>query len=94
MLLEENVLAGTLKPDGTLVLDEVPTLPAGRVTIVLRPQGSGNDSSTGWWEYARQSHEDLVKNNTKFMNDAEVQSYIESLRESDAIDEWLHKRAS
>ena len=34
----ETVVAGTLKPDGTLELDEKPNLPAGRVTVVLRPQ--------------------------------------------------------
>jgi hypothetical protein len=34
----ETVIQGTIQPDGTLVLDEKPTLPAGRVTVVLRPE--------------------------------------------------------
>ena len=36
MSLAEIVIEGTLKPDGTLELDEKPNLPAGRVTVVLR----------------------------------------------------------
>ena len=38
MSLEEAIVAGTLEPDGTLVLDQKPNLPPGRVTIVLRPE--------------------------------------------------------
>jgi hypothetical protein len=32
----EAVIEGTIQPDGTLLLDEKPNLPAGRVTVVLR----------------------------------------------------------
>ena len=38
MNLTETVLEGTLQPDGTLVLDQKPTLPPGRVTVVLRQE--------------------------------------------------------
>ena len=34
----ETVIEGTIQPDGTLVLDEKPNLPAGRVTVVLRQE--------------------------------------------------------
>jgi hypothetical protein len=34
---------GTLQPDGTLVLDEKPNLPAGRVRVVLQSQSSPVD---------------------------------------------------
>lgn len=37
MSLTESVIEGTLKPDGTLELDEKPNLPPGRVKVVLRP---------------------------------------------------------
>ena len=37
MSLSENVIEGTLKPDGTLELDEKPSLPPGRVTVILQP---------------------------------------------------------
>jgi len=36
MSLTESVTEGTIQPDGTLVLDEKPTLAPGRVTVVLR----------------------------------------------------------
>jgi hypothetical protein len=38
MSLSETVIEGTIQPDGTLVLDEKPNLPAGRVTVVLRQE--------------------------------------------------------
>lgn len=38
----EFVIEGTLQPDGTLVLDEKPNLPAGRVTVVLRQEPAMN----------------------------------------------------
>ncbi len=38
MRLTETVIEGTLQADGTLVLDEKPNLPPGRVTVVLRQQ--------------------------------------------------------
>ena len=51
MSLIEAVVEGTLKPDGTLELDEKPKLPPGRVKVVLwqeaepkSPQPSGDDS--------------------------------------------------
>jgi hypothetical protein len=34
----ETVIEGTLKPDGTLELDEKPNLPPGRVQVVLRQE--------------------------------------------------------
>jgi hypothetical protein len=41
-------IQGTLREDGTLVLDEKPNLPPGRVKVVLQPahlhEGDGNDA--------------------------------------------------
>lgn len=54
MSLQEIVVAGTLKPDGTLELDRKPDLPPGRVTVVLRqeseacrPRRIGGNSCNG-----------------------------------------------
>ena len=38
MSLTETVIEGTLDADGTLVLDEKPNLPPGRVKVVLRQE--------------------------------------------------------
>jgi hypothetical protein len=37
----EIVVEGTLKPDGTLELDEKPSLPPGRVKVTLQPAQAG-----------------------------------------------------
>jgi hypothetical protein len=36
MSITEKVLEGTLNPDGTLILDEAPKLPPGRVKVLLQ----------------------------------------------------------
>ncbi len=36
----ETVIEGTLKPDGTLELDQKPRLSPGRVTVVLRQESA------------------------------------------------------
>ncbi len=36
MSLDEAVIEGTIQPDGTLVLDEKPNLPAGRVQVIVQ----------------------------------------------------------
>ena len=38
MNLTETVIGGTIQPDGTLVLDEKPRLPPGRVRVVVRTE--------------------------------------------------------
>ena len=38
MSLHEVMIKGTLQPDGTLQLDSKPSLPPGRITVVLRQE--------------------------------------------------------
>jgi hypothetical protein len=38
MQMTEKVIDGTIRPDGTLVLDEKPNLPPGRVKVLLRQE--------------------------------------------------------
>jgi hypothetical protein len=51
MSLEEIVVAGTLKPDGTLELDQKPSLAPGQVTVVLRQEPAGPPPQEDWWQY-------------------------------------------
>jgi hypothetical protein len=44
MSVTEAVIEGTLKPDGTLELDEKPNLPPGRATVVLRQERAASAS--------------------------------------------------
>ncbi len=42
------MVAGTLKPDGTLELDQKPTLPPGRVMVVLRQESEAAPPQEDW----------------------------------------------
>jgi hypothetical protein len=56
MSVQEIEVAGTLKPDDTLELDQRPNLPPGRVTVVLR-----QESEAAPWKCCR----DLGQNATE-----------------------------
>ena len=47
MSLGELVIEGTLKPDGTLDLDQKPSLSPGRVKVVLQPAQAGTPPKRG-----------------------------------------------
>jgi hypothetical protein len=47
MSLTEITVEGTLKPDGTLELDQKPNLAPGRVTVILQPAPSGTAPQRG-----------------------------------------------
>jgi hypothetical protein len=42
-----ETVEGTLKPDGTLELDQKPSLAPGRVTVTLQPSQAGSTPSKG-----------------------------------------------
>ena len=47
MSLTEVVIEGTLKPDGTLELDQKPSLSPGRVKVILQPAQAGTPPKGG-----------------------------------------------
>ena len=47
MSLAEIVVEGTLKPDGTLELDQKPSLSPGRVKVILQPAQAGAPPKRG-----------------------------------------------
>ena len=47
MSLNEVVVEGTLKPDGTLELDQTPNLSPGRVKVILQPVRAGAPGQRG-----------------------------------------------
>lgn len=91
MSLTETVIAGTLKPDGTLELDEKPNLSPGRVTVVLRQEAEVKPPQEDWWQYMQRSRRELEASGAKFMNEEEMKAHIEWLREPDRIDEMLRQ---
>jgi predicted amidohydrolase len=88
MSLTEVVVQGTLNPDGTLNLDEKPSLSPGRVTVVLR-QESKPTPTADWWEFMQSARKKMVEAGCHFMDEKEIQAHIEWLREGDRIDDML-----
>jgi hypothetical protein len=84
MSQSEVVVAGTLKPDGTLELDQRPNLAPGRVTIVLRPAPAED-----WWQFMQRARRELEATGSPFMDEKEIQTQVEWLREGDRIDDLL-----
>jgi hypothetical protein len=90
MSLTEVVVQGTLSPDGTLQLDEKPTLPPGRVTVVLRQEtGATPPPQEGWWQFMQNARKKMEEAGCHFMDEKEMQAHIEWLREGDHIDDLL-----
>jgi hypothetical protein len=92
MSLTETVIEGTLKPDGTLELDQKPNLPPGRVTVVLRQEAAlAPPPQEDWWQYLQRVRAEREAAGYPFMNEAEMNAHIEWLREPDRIDEMLRE---
>ena len=51
-------LTGTLRPDGTLALDERPDLPPGRVRVIVQavPEAAPKED---WWEFMQRARREL-----------------------------------
>ena len=74
---------GTVRPDGTLELDQKLTVPPGRVKIRLEPVPRGAGASEGLAEFVRRTRAEAQAQGSPFMNDAEVEAWIEELRAED-----------
>ncbi|HWB12398.1 MAG TPA: hypothetical protein VG826_24450 [Pirellulales bacterium] len=87
----EAIVEGTLQPDGTLVLDAKPNLPPGRVTVVLRQEAKAPPPQDDWFQFLVAARKRMEEAGCGFMNDREVQTHIEWLREAEQIDELLRQ---
>jgi hypothetical protein len=59
MSLDETVVDGTLRSDGTVELDQKPNLAPGRVTVVLRPHTPAPPPQEDWWQFLQRSRREL-----------------------------------
>jgi hypothetical protein len=91
MSVQEIVVAGTLKPDGTLELDQKPNLAPGRVTVVLRQESAAAAPQEDWWQFLQRTRRELEAAGHPFMNDEEVSAYVGWLREGDRFDDFLRE---
>lgn len=87
----EVIVDGTLKPDGTLELDQKPSLSPGRVQVVLRPVPQASPPQEGWWPYMQSVRRKMEEAGCHFMDEREMQAHIEWLREGDRIDDLLRE---
>jgi hypothetical protein len=89
--LTEIVLEGTLNTDGTLELDQKPSLSPGGVTVVLRQESGTSPPQEDWWQFMQRARRELEVAGSHFMNEAEVTAHIEWLRQGDHIDDLLRQ---
>ena len=86
-------VGGTLRPDGSLVLDEKPNLPPGRVRVVLQvvevPTPPPQES---WWDYLQRVRNEREKAGYPFMTEEEVTAWIEELRADDDRIEEVYRQ--
>jgi hypothetical protein len=80
---------GTLRDDGTLLLDETPKLPPGRVRVLVQALPAKGPPTETLLEFVERSRRELAAAGSHFMNEHEVDAHVELLREGDAIDELL-----
>jgi hypothetical protein len=91
MSLTEIVVKGTLKPDGTLELDQKPSLSPGRVTVVLRQESQTAPPKEDWFQHLQRIRAEREAAGYPFMNEAEANAHIEWLREEDRMDQVLRE---
>ena len=88
----EIVVEGTLKPDGSLELDQKPDLSPGRVQVVLRQAAQTSPSlQEDWFQFLQNARKKMEEAGCPFMDEKEMQAHIEWLREGDRIDDLLRE---
>ena len=72
MNISQIVVQGILQADGTLLLNEMPNLPAGPVEVFIRSQPAANADAESWWEFLKRSHAEMVEQGYKFRTKEEI----------------------
>jgi hypothetical protein len=92
MNLSEIVIGGALRPDGSLELDQKPNLLPGRVTVVLRQQSEATQQpEEDWFQHLQRLRAEREATGYPFMNEEEMTTHLEWLREGDRIDDLLRQ---
>ena len=76
MTPSQVVVQGTLKPDGTLELDEKPNLPAGRVELIVRAVPPPNPPAEDWWQFLQRIRSEREAAGYPFLNEEEVKYLV------------------
>ncbi len=91
MSREEIIVEGTLKPDGTLELDQKPDLSPGRVQVILRPTQEAAGVQEGWWPYMQRIRSQRETSGYHFLSEAEMEAHIQWLREDEDRIDRIHQ---
>ena len=83
MTPSQIIVQGTLRPDGTLELDEKPNLPAGRVEVLLRAVPPASTPAEDWWQFLQRIRAEREAAGYPFLNEDEVNAYVEDMRSGD-----------
>jgi hypothetical protein len=83
-------ILGTLRADGTLVLDQKPDLPEGRVRVRVQPVAE--PPKEDWWQYLQRIRAEREAAGYPFMTEEEGAAYIEELRSGDERLEEVYRR--
>ena len=84
---------GTLRPDGTLVLDEAPNLPPGRVRVLLHSEEPVAPARESLVEFVQRVQRESLARGDRFMTDDELHAWIEELRADDDRIEEAYRQA-
>jgi hypothetical protein len=84
-------VGGTLQPDGTLLLDEKPGLPPGRVRVVLTAVPPRAPAAETLVQFVERSRRELQAAGSRFMDEQELNAHLEWLRQGDRIDDLLRQ---
>jgi hypothetical protein len=77
-------LLGTVKPDGTISLDQKITVPPGsRVKVRVEPIDVAPPPTETLVEFLERTRREMEAAGSHFMNDAEVSAWIDELRADD-----------
>ncbi len=78
---------GTIKPDGSLELEEKLPLPPGHVQVSIQPDEP--PTSEDWWQYLQRSRAELEAAGAGFRSGEEIDAFIEQVRgESERVDAY------
>ncbi len=86
-----QTIRGTLKPDGTVELENQPNLPAGPVEVVLRPLSPPSPGPEDWWQYLQRVRREAEAAGGPFRSEGEIEQQRRDFRLGDERIEQIHK---
>jgi hypothetical protein len=83
MNLTQVEVMGTLQPDGTLVLDQKPALPPGRVRLVMQSVPESAAPREDWWQLLQRLRARREAAGYPFLNERQMAERLDELHEDD-----------